>query len=238
VRELQGLAALASASVDGTTYMLGGGDADDGFSSFGSDPNGQLWYLTQGNPTDARLARFNDDGVNPATHIDNSPTTDLGTGFPEEIGIDMPAGKYWVLSGGGDGSNSRILMGNVGSTAAPATVHTFDTDGLAYAIHVDPINEFLYISYLDIDAFGPATQGLMRVGYNPLTGALTGAPAFIATGTTAGINASEGGATPLFIPRDFDLDLQRNFMYFTNLSVGNGFETNRVWRLNLASASL
>ena len=58
---------------------------------------GQFWYLGQGDPTDGRIAYINNDNTNHTVFIDNSPTTTLGTGFPQHIAIDWAAGLYYVI---------------------------------------------------------------------------------------------------------------------------------------------
>ncbi|MDP3895478.1 MAG: DUF4347 domain-containing protein [Mesorhizobium sp.] len=199
---------------------------------------GQLWYLTQGGTTDARLNYINDDGTGGTTHIDNSPTTDLGTGFPEDVALDTAAGLYFVLSGGGDGSNSRLLVGSITSPNAPSTEITFDLDGLAYAIHVDPVSQQLYVSYLDIDNFGDSTQGILVFDYNPATGDLTPAGgtilnSFIATQATAQVQSSVSGGIGLFIPRDFDIDFTNRFIYIAQHTLGDGAESNQILRIDL-----
>src|SRR3954463_7763569 len=89
--------------------------------------SGQFYYLAQGNPTDARLAWINVDassGSNASGSttvlFDNNPGLDLVTGFPEEVQFDWAAGVYYVISNGGNtGANARVLMGHIGSAAAP-----------------------------------------------------------------------------------------------------------------------
>ncbi|EJL33128.1 hypothetical protein PMI01_02288, partial [Caulobacter sp. AP07] len=231
--ELSGATTTTTATVGGTTYTVAAGAADDGVSVLGTQPTGQVWYLTQGGATDARLVYVNSDGLNHTTVFDNNPSVDLGTGFPEDVVLDTAAGLFYVLAGGGDGSNSRILMGHIGSATPPTAVETFNaTDDLVYAMHIDNINEKLYVSYIDVGAgFGNGTQGIKVYDYNATTGALSNEQ-FLVTQTTAGITNS-GTGTGIFIPRDFDIDTQRGFLYFTNVSLGVNVETNMVWRLDL-----
>ncbi|URK89214.1 hypothetical protein LP421_30100 (plasmid) [Rhizobium sp. RCAM05350] len=232
--ELAGTTVTTTATVGGTTYTVAGGSTDDGVSVLGSHPTGQLWYLTQGNLPDARLVYVNSDGLNHTTVFDNTPSLDLGTSFPEDVVLDTAAGLFFVLSGGGDGSNSRILMGHIGSATPPTVVETYNAaDDLVYAMHIDPINEKLYVSYIDVGAgFGDSTQGIKVYDYNPTTGALSNEQ-FLVTQVTAGITSSAAGGLGLFIPRDFDFDFTRGFVYFTNVSLGDGVETNEVYRLDL-----
>ncbi|BCH33357.1 hypothetical protein MesoLjLc_52870 [Mesorhizobium sp. L-8-10] len=193
---------------------------------------GQLWYLTQGGNTDARLVYVNDDGTNQTVHVDNSPTTDLVTGFPQEVVVDWAAGIYYVLvNGGPSGDGAMLLMGQVGSPAAPTVVHTFAADDIVNAIHIDPINERLYVGYTDLD-LDPNQQGILQFSYNPLTGAVTD-NGFIATQTTANVQSSVPGGLDLFDVRDFDIDYSTNTLYFAQLTLGDGFESNLIWKIDL-----
>jgi VCBS repeat-containing protein len=238
--ELSGATTTTTATVGGTTYTVAAGATDDGVSVLGTQPTGQVWYLTQGGTTDARLVYVNSDGLNHTTVFDNNPTTDLGTGFPEDVVLDTAAGLFYVLAGGGNGGNSRILMGHIGSATPPTAVKTFNlavnTD-LVYSLHIDNINEKLYVGYIDVGAgFGDATQGIKVFDYNPLTGALSNEQ-FLVTQLTAGITSSAAGGVGLFVPRDFDIDATRGFIYFTNQTLGDGAETNMVYRLDLNNIS-
>ncbi|MGO4831050.1 beta strand repeat-containing protein, partial [Rhizobiaceae sp. 2RAB30] len=193
---------------------------------------GQLWYLTQGGDTDARLVYINDDGTNQTTVVDNSPTTDLVTGFPQEVVVDWAAGRYYVLvNGGTSGDGARLLMGQVGSPAAPTVVHTFAADDIVNAIHIDPINERLYVGYTDLD-LDETQQGILQFSYNPLTGVVTN-NGFIATQATANVQSSVPGGLDLFDVRDFDIDYSTNTLYFAQLTLGDGFESNLIWKIDL-----
>src|SRR3954451_21540018 len=94
--------------------------------------SGQFYYLAQGNPTDARLAYINvnassGSNTNGATTVlfDNNPGLDLATAIPEEVQVDWAAGVYYVISNGGNtGTIARVLMGHIGSPAAPTVVWT------------------------------------------------------------------------------------------------------------------
>ena len=44
---------------------------------------GQFWYVTEGDDGDARVVYINDDGSDPTTVVDNTPTLDLGSRFVE-----------------------------------------------------------------------------------------------------------------------------------------------------------
>jgi hypothetical protein len=49
-------------------------------------------------------------------NTNNSPTVDLVTGFPQEVGLDTAAGFYYAIvnGGGGLGSKARLLRGPIG----------------------------------------------------------------------------------------------------------------------------
>jgi hypothetical protein len=194
---------------------------------------GQLWYLTQGAGSDAGLHFINGDGSNPTLVVDNDPTLDLATPFPEDVVLDTAAGLYYVLSTDGTGTNASILVGHIGSAAPPVAVQTYDPFGaLAFALHLDATNNKLYVSYLDFNNFGDTTQGIKVYDYNPTTGALSNEQ-FLFTQATAGITSSAPDGFGLFIPRDFDFDFQRGYVYFAQNTLGDGVESNLVWRLDL-----
>jgi len=198
---------------------------------------GQLWYLTQGASSDAGLSFINSDGSDPTLVVDNDPTLDLATPFPEDVALDTAAGLYFVLSTDGAGTNASILVGHVGSAAPPVAVQTYDPFGaLAFAIHLDAANNKLYVSYLDFNDFGDATQGIKVYDYNPSTGALSNEQ-FLFTQATAGIDPSAPDGFGLFIPRDFDFDFQRGYVYFAQHTLGDFVESNMVWRLDLNNPS-
>ena len=59
---------------------------------------GQLWYLTQGAGGDARLTYINGDGTNSNLVVDNDPTLDLATPFPEDVVVDTAAHEPQLYS--------------------------------------------------------------------------------------------------------------------------------------------
>ena len=127
---------------------------------------GQFWYLGQGDPTDARAAYINNDNTNHTVFIDNSPTTTLGTGFPQHIAIDWAAGLYYVISNGGpSGTNAQLLVGQLGSAAAPTTAFTFPgNDGvntdIVNSIQINPYTHHLYVGICDTNGDSPGFQGV------------------------------------------------------------------------------
>jgi hypothetical protein len=129
------LSAAAQASINGAVV---------------TPPTGQLWYVTQGSLTDARLAHINNDNGNPINLVDNSPTTDLQTGFPEDMQIDPAANLYYVLVDGGPptDTNAQLLVGHLNSTAAPTVVFTVpNNNDIVNAIQLDPFTHHLYLGY-------------------------------------------------------------------------------------------
>src|ERR1700742_1492010 len=203
---------------------------------------GQLWYVTEGGNgtgfSDARVAFINDDGSNPTTVVDNTPTMDLGSPFVEEVVLDTAAGLYYVLTGG-DGVNAKLLVGHIGSAAAPTVAFTFDPDfagfenNLTFGLHLDPINPKIYVGFIDFANFVDNHQGIREFNYDTSTGAVTD-NGFIVTQTTAQIQPSAPGGFPLFIPRDFDIDYTHGVIYSTQFTLGDGFETNTLVRFSLA----
>jgi 6-phosphogluconolactonase (cycloisomerase 2 family) len=242
--ELQGVAGVTTATINANTYVIAAGSTDDGVSVLNQAPVlGQLWYVTEGGNSpafsDARVAYINDDSSDATTRVDNTPTLDLGSGFVEEVVLDTAAGLYYIRTGA-QGINSKILMGHIGNAAAPTVVFTFDPtfagteNNLAFGMHLDPISHKIYVGFIDFANFVPSTEGIRQFTYNTSTGAVTD-NGLIATQTTAQIQPSAAGATPLFIPRDFDIDYTHGVIYATQFTLGDGFETNTLVRLNLAN---
>jgi len=203
---------------------------------------GQLWYSTEGNLADARVGYVNSDSNTTTVVVDNSPTTDLVTAFTEDVVFDTAAGLYYVLVSGNQGVNARLLVGHIGSSAPPTVAFTFDPtfagseNNLHFGLHLDPINERIYVGSIDLVTFQASTQGVRQFSYNPATGSVTD-NGLIYTQAVAAIGASAPGATALFIPRDFDIDSTHNVMYASTYALGDGFETNALVRINLANLS-
>ena len=208
---------------------------------------GQLWYLGQGDPTDGRVAYINNDNTNHTVFIDNSPTTTLGTGFPQHIAIDWAAGLYYVISNGGPaGTNASVLMGHLGSAAAPTVVFTWpNNDGdqtgapnsdIVNTIQIDPYSHHLYIGLCDYNGDTPSFQGVRDFTYNTTTGAITAVGTnggYLFTQTQAQVQSSQASGTDVTDPFDFAIDPDTDFLFFTQLLVSNGFEHNSLWRIDL-----
>jgi VCBS repeat-containing protein len=195
---------------------------------------GQLWYLTQGGTTDARISYINADGSD-ATTLVNGPVN-VGTGFPTQISLDAPANFYFEISSGGPGggSGSKLYEGHIDSAAAPTLEITFGATQLIFGMVVDPINEHIYVGVTNSSG-NAATSGILDYTYNPATGAITPVATnggFLVTKTEA--LAGDGFPSALFAARDFALDLSsgQHQLYFTNLAIGGGFESNEVYHLD------
>ena len=201
---------------------------------------GQFWYVTEGDNglgfSDARVAYINDDGSNPTTVVDNTPTFDLGSQFVEDVVLDTAAGLYYVLTGG-DGVDAKLLVGHIGSAAAPTVAFTFDPAGggnnLTFGLHLDPVSHKIYVGFIDFVNFDDDHQGIRQFTYDVSTGAVTD-DGLIVTQTTAQIQPSAPDAFPLFIPRDFDIDYTHGVIYASQYTLGDGFETNTLVRFSLA----
>ena len=205
---------------------------------------GQLWYLSQGSSTDGRLAYINSDGTAATTVLQNdgTPPEPLGHAFPQDIAIDTAAGIYYVLINDTSGSTGVLLMGHIGSAAAPVVVQTFPADDIVNAIQIDPVSHRLYVSYTDVD-LNTSLQGVVQFNYDPLTGATTPKNgtinnSFIVTQATANIQSSVADGIDVMAPRDFDLDLTTNTLYFTQLTLGDGFESNLLWKIDLDTPTM
>ena len=212
--------------------------------------NGQLWYLTQGGAdssaphnddySDARLSYINSDGTGATNLVQNTGVLPepLATGFPAEVVVDTAAGLYYVLANSGNlGDNAKLLMGHIGSAAAPTVVFTFAADDVVNAIHIDPFNQRVYVGYTNVD-LNTNLEGIVRFDYVPSSGAI--APfngtlnnSFIVSQTTANVQSSTASAVDLMAVRDFDINYATNTLYFAQLTLGDGFESNLVWRIDL-----
>ncbi|HVQ07464.1 MAG TPA: Ig-like domain-containing protein [Allosphingosinicella sp.] len=244
-RELAGLVATGSGGVGGTTYILGAGQTDDGISAFGSTATGQLYFMGNGDPADTRLAYVNNDGGNQTSFVDNGPTQDLITTFPQEVGVDTAAGFYFALvNGGNDGSGGRLVRGSL-SGGATTVLITYDgadnlvgtsDDEIVNAIHIDTINERFYIGIQDFA--GDATKtGIREFSYNPLTGAITDLGWFINAGTDATKVTTGSSGFDLLDVRDFDIDFTTSTLYFTELLTG-GAAAQGLYRMNMTTKAV
>ena len=238
--ELSGTNSVHGTGVGGTTYLIGGGDTDDGVSVLGSTTTGQLFWFGHGGTTNARLAYVNNDGLNHINFVDMNGTPDLVTQFPQEVGIDTAAGFYFALvNGGNDGTGGRLIRGSL--TGGPATtLITFDgvnniigdlDDEIVNTIFIDPINERIYLGIQDPEGDGPAETGIRQYSYNPLTGAITDLGMLVSV-TSSGKPPESGFS--IFNPRDFEFDITTGNIFFAELLTG-GAQANGLFRLNTAT---
>ena len=174
---------------------------------------GQLWYGTGlGNPIVA--GHFNSDGSNLVTvHTNaNIPLID--------VAVDTAAGFYWVVdsttgTGTGDTNACSIIEYRLSNNSQVAVLQIGDptTFDLVQDLVVDPTNHILYVEEWGIDQ---AHSGIMKVTYNPTTGAMTGGfnnPSFLVN------NANYGGLDDV---RYMSIDLPNHLIYFTDND--NGFD--------------
>jgi Ca2+-binding RTX toxin-like protein len=232
-RELAGTTQLHTASVYGTNYVIAAGATDDGVSTFGLKPSGQLWFTTEGGDGDTRIVRVNNDGSSQTINIDNSPATDpLPSSFQADVALDTAAGFYFGLSNSGTfGDNAILVRGVIGSSATPTIVIDFPDAVIANGLQIDTINHRIYIGYQDGSGSAPANTGIRQYTYNPLTGAITD-NGFLVTSATD-TRGQESGFD-ILDPRDFALDATIGRLFYTELLTG-GAASIGLFRLDIAS---
>ena len=203
--------------------------------------SGQLWYLGQGNPTDARLAYMNISAANGSNAegattvlVDNNPGLDLGTALPGDIDIDWAAGLYYVLSDTGNGDHVTLRMGHIGSTAAPTDVYSPLPADILNTIQIDPVTHHLYVGTTEGTAAKPATTGILDFTYDPTTGALTpvstnGGYLLKSNQQTTIPNYGAPLQGPLFVTTDFAFDPSTNKLFWTTRSNGSAFANGAYW---------
>ncbi|HWW27896.1 MAG TPA: M10 family metallopeptidase C-terminal domain-containing protein [Caulobacter sp.] len=229
-----GTTAVHSATVGGANYVIAGGSVDDGVSTLGLKPTGQLWYATEGGDADTRIVRINNDGSSHTVNVDNGGA---GTGddhlissFTADIGLDTAAGFYFAVLSSQNNDVAYLVRGVIGSSATPTTVVDFPDNIIVNTIEVDPINHRIYAGYQD----GSGTPngnitGIRVYSYNPLNGAVTDL-GFLTTAVTDN-RANESGFYVLD-PQDFALDSSIGRLFYTERV--DGLVTG-IYRLDLAS---
>jgi Ca2+-binding RTX toxin-like protein len=232
-RELAGTTALHTASYAGSNFVVAAGSTDDGVSTFGLKPSGQLWFTTEGGDGDTRIVRINNDGSSQTINIDNSPATDpLPSSFQADVALDTAAGFYFGLSNSGTfGDNAFLVRGVIGSSATPTIVIDFPDAVIANGLQIDTINHRIYIGYQDGSGSAPANTGIRQYSYNPLTGAITD-NGFLVTSATD-TRGQESGFD-ILDPRDFALDATIGRLFYTELLTG-GAASIGLFRLDVAS---
>lgn len=207
--------------------------------------SGQLWFLAEGNATDARVAYVNNEGGSQGVNADNSPTLDLVTSFPAEIGLDTAAGFYFAIvgGGGGSGSNGRMVRGSIANGGPVTVVADFrrviantDDDIIVNALQVDPINKRIYTTWQD-PAGTASNTGIRQYSYDPLTGAVTDL-GFLVRADQDNTKPVSGSGFDLLDVRDFDLDLSTNTLYFTELLTGESVAEMGLYRMDLTTKAI
>jgi diphthamide synthase (EF-2-diphthine--ammonia ligase)/6-phosphogluconolactonase (cycloisomerase 2 family) len=230
--ELAGTTQLATATVAGTNYIVAAGSTDDGVSTFGLHPTGQLWFATEGGDADTRIVRVNNDGSSQTINIDNSPATDpLPSSFQADVGVDTVSGFYFGLSNSGTfGDNAYLVRGVIGSSATPTIVIDFPDSVIVNGIQVDAINHKIYLGYQDGSGSAPANTGIRVYSYNASTGAITD-QGFLVTSATDSRGQENG--LDLLDPRDFALDSSIGRLFYTELLTGSAGSVG-LFRLDLS----
>jgi len=207
---------------------------------------GQLWWTAEGSdPEDQYIIYINTDGTSETVEADNDPTPELETAFVQDVGLDTAAGFFFALVNNGNlGGEARLVRGTIGG-AGPATVvadfrvgaDPGDSNGddiIVNALHVDNINEKIYVSYQD--PFGDASNtGIRQFGYDPLTGAVVD-EGFLVRADLEGnkeIDPDNFGLDLLNV-RDFELDLSSNMLYFVELFTGF-LQEQGLYRMDLTT---
>ena len=107
-------------------------------------------------------------------------------------------------------------------------------DIIVNALHVDNINEKIYVTYQD--PFGDASNtGIRQFGYDPLTGAVIDEGFLVRADLESNkeIDPDNFGLDLLNV-RDFELDLSSNTLYFTELFTG-GLQEQGLYRMDLTT---
>ncbi|HVQ08401.1 MAG TPA: cadherin domain-containing protein [Allosphingosinicella sp.] len=203
---------------------------------------GQLWWAGEGDPEDAHIVFVNSDGTNYTVEADNDPTPELVTGFVQDVGLDTAAGFFFaIVNDGSFGTGARLLRGEIGGSGPATVVADFrmnvgdeSDDIIVNALHVDNINEKIYVTYQD--PFGDASNtGIRQFGYDPLTGAVVDEGFLVRADleTNKEIDPDNFGLD-LLNARDFELDLSSNTLYFTELFTGF-LQEQGLYRMDLTT---
>jgi hypothetical protein len=206
---------------------------------------GQLWWASEGDPADVRIVYVNSDGSNQTVEADNDPTNELVTAHVQDVGLDTAAGWFFALVNDGPfGNGARLVRGQIGGSGAVTVVADFQVgtdpddsnfdDIIVNALHVDNINEKIYVTYQDPTGDASNT-GIRQFGYDPLTGAVVDEGFLVRADleTNKEIDPDNFGLDLLNV-RDFDLDLSSNTLYFTELFAG-GLQEQGLYRMDLTT---
>jgi VCBS repeat-containing protein len=242
---------IASSSYDSVSDARASGDAfgiSHGFDSSGArgapppvtQVTGQLWFGAQGE-TGGTSSGFSDDQVG---HIDSdgggrSPalvnTEGVSQGF-QSVGLDTSAGLFFALDGDHTLRSARFSTSNQSGEAQQIqeTQTQFGTGTSAdevNAIAVDPVNHIIYV-----EIFGQTdnTTALVKVTYDPVTGAFT-YPYNTSTGTITDsskvvmTNTSTGGVLTDVTAMHYDM--ASHLLYYVDDDLGYHFNggANQTW---------
>jgi Ca2+-binding RTX toxin-like protein len=162
--------------------------------------SGQLWYLTEGNGSEARLVRVNDDGTGSTLIVDNGSGA-IGSATTSDIGVDTAAGFYFALLSNTNNDHATLVRGSIGG-GATNTLVTFASTDIVNTIEVDQINRKIYVGIQNSTGTnGPAT-GIKVYSYDA-AGALTD---LLFITTAASDDRANVGSLQLLDPQDFALD--------------------------------
>ena len=238
-RELSGVTHVHTATAGGTSWVIATGATDDGVSTFGLKPSGQLWYATEGADGDARITRVNSDGWGHSVLFDNgtSGTGDdkLSSNFVADVGVDTAAGVYFVFTNAGStGLDGKLSYGLIGSSAAPTVAFSLGSGVVSNGMQVDAINHKVYVGYQDNNGVTDTGTGIRVYSYSTTTGALTD-QGFLITAASDD-RAKESGAHVLD-PRDFALDPTAGsggYLFYTEL-LSTAVKSVGLFRLDLGN---
>ncbi|HEY1604435.1 MAG TPA: hypothetical protein VGF77_02435, partial [Allosphingosinicella sp.] len=202
--------------------------------------SGQLWFLTQGSTSNARLAYDNNDGSPDTVLIDDSATAKLGTFHPQDVQVDWAAGVYFVVANGGpSGSGAEVLMGHINSNAAPVVVYTPpSTNDVINTLQVDPLTHHLYVGKADA-GLTPTSTGILDFTYSPgasstpltLTPVATNNGFLVKSSQQSAIPNDPTFGVPVFDTRALALDHSTHTLFFTNETDGGAF-TNEIYKVD------
>ena len=206
---------------------------------------GQFFFAGQGGPTESRIAYLNNDGTGQTVIADNNPSLDLLTSFVQDIAVDTAAGFYFALvNDGATGVGARLVRGSIANGGPATVVASFiigndasDANGddlLVRSLHVDSINERIYVAVQDPTGVAALT-GIKQFSYNPLTGAVTDLGFLVQSSVDATKPIDPVHGLDTLYAFDFDLNASTNSLYFTERL--DGLEQG-VYRLNLTTNAI
>jgi len=231
--ELSGTSTLHTASVGGVNYLLAAGSTDDGVSVLGLKHTGQLWAMTDGAGSpgagvDTRVFTINGDGSNQTTVVDNSSGTKFARDYVADMGVDTAAGFYFAIVNSDDNDTAQMVRGQIGSSAAPTVLTSWDPKFIVNSLQVDAINHKIYVAYFDGQDANGAISGIKVFTYTS-AGAVTDT-GFLTTGTTD--NRPQLGGFDVLDPLDFALDTTNNRLFYSERV---DWLTTGLYRIDLAS---